>query len=298
MTAKPKLSIVIPFRNEGMEPYKTLESIRDTSKDVEVIFIEDGPMSYSFGKDVKNYATGYQHGTPYARDYGVTKARSDNILMIDAHMRFETDQWADKIVDKLRSEPTTIFCTRMKGLNPDGTESGRFYQGATVEMFATGKNGPEIIAEKWITNFTPGEFAEVPIIMGGNYCFNKEWYNKIKGFQGLKMFGNIQSYISFKSWMFGGSVKCLNSVQISHKFKVGSQHTIPLFYHYYNKLYTMMVLFPPDLKSRCINYLDNENEHWAKAWALINSNIESIRRDMIYYKGLDIKKVLSKFRIC
>jgi len=295
MTAKPKLSIVIPFRNEGMEPYKTLKSILDTSKDVEIVFIEDGPFSYSFGKDIKNYATGYQHGTCYARDYGVSKVHSDNILMIDAHMRFEQDHWADKIVERLEAEPETIFCTRIKGLNPDGTESGKYYQGATVKMFTKGKYGKEIIAEKWLRDLSTQEFLEVPIIMGGAYCFKKAWYDKVKGFQGLRMFGNIQSYLSFKSWIFGGKVKCLNSIQIAHKFKQGSQHDIPLFYSYYNRLYTALVLFDKELIEKCIDYLDG-NKYWEKAWALINKNIDHIRKDKKYYSG-NIKEIFDKFEI-
>ena len=294
MTAKPKLSIVIPFRNEGMEPYKTLESILNTSKDVEIIFIEDGPFSYSFGK-VMNYATGYQHGTCYARDYGVTKVHSDNILMIDAHMRFDHDHWADKIVEKLESEPKTIFCTQIKGF-----ESEKRYQGATVEIFSTGKSGNEIIAERWLKELSDQEFPEVPIIMGATYAFNKQWYNKIRGFQGLKMFGQIQSYISFKSWMFGGKVKCLNTVEIAHKFKQGSQHNIPLFYVYYNKLYTMLVLFPKELRDKCIDYLDNDNKQWQQAWGLVNKNINQIRKDRDYYKNnsiVDIRNMFEKFDI-
>jgi len=299
MTAKPKLSIVIPFRNEEMEPYKTLESILDTSKDVEIIFIEDGPFSYSFGKNVRNYATGYQHGTCYARDYGVSKVHSDNILMIDAHMRFERDHWADKIIERLEAEPKTIFCTRIKGLTPDGTESGKYYQGATVEMFAKGKYGKEIIAEKWLRDLSTQEFAEVPIIMGGAYAFKKQWYDKIKGFQGLRLFGNIQSYLSFKSWMFGGKVKCLNSVEISHKFKIGSQHDIPLFYSYYNRLVTMFTLFPLELGKKCIDYLE-KNKHWEQAWGLINKNIKEARDLRYYYSEntiIDIRNMFDKFGI-
>lgn len=298
MTARPKLSIVIPFRNEGEEPYRTLESIRDTSRDVEVIFIEDGPLTYSFGKDARNYATGYQRGTCYARDYGMTKVSSDNVLMIDAHMRFDKDHWADKIVDKLRSEPQTIFCTRMKGLNWDGTASGKYYQGATVQMFAEGKNGREIIAEKWLRDLSTQEFPEVPIVMGGNYAFNKQWYDKIKGFNGLSMFGNIQSYISFKSWMFGGKVKCLNTVQIAHKFKEGSQHNIPLFYSLYNRLYTMLTLFDKELREKCIDYLDNDNIFWQQAWALVNKNVKTILKDREYYDNrIDIRNTFRKFDI-
>ena len=294
MTAKPKLSIVIPFRNEGMEPYKTLESILNTSKDVEIIFIEDGPFSYSFGK-VMNYATGYQHGTCYARDYGVTKVHSDNILMIDAHMRFDHDHWADKIVEKLESEPKTIFCTQIRGF-----ESEKRYQGATVEMFSAGKSGKEIIAEKWLKELSDQEFPEVPIIMGGAYAFNKQWYNKIRGFNLQKLFGNIQSYISFKSWIFGGSVKCLNSVLIAHKFKQGSQHNIPLFYMYYNKLVIMFTLFPLELQKKCIEYLDNDNKNWQQAWSLLHKNINGLRRIKKYYEKesvVDIRNMFEKFDI-
>ena len=292
MIAKPKLSIVIPFRGEGLEPYKTLESIRSTSKNVEVIMIEDGPGSYQF--DTPHYATGYQRGTCYCRDFGVSKANSDNILMLDAHMRFRHDHWADKIIEKLEQEPKTIFCTRVKGFG----ESNKYYQGATIQMYTEGKMGKEIIAEKWLRDLSTQEFPEVPIIMGAAYCFKKEWYNKLKGFQGLKMFGNIQSYLSFKSWMFGGSVKCLNSIEISHLFKIGSQHNIPLFYHCYNKLYTMLVLFDEDLRMKCIRYLDNDNKFWQQAWGLVNKNIHQIRKDREYYSNLiNIKEVFKKFDI-
>ena len=294
MTAKPKLSIVIPFRNEGDEPYKTLESIKDTSKDVEVIFVEDGPLSYSFGK-VPNYATGYQHGTCYARDYGVTKVRSDNILMLDAHMRFKNDDWSDKIVEKLEAEPKTIFCTQIKGF-----ESEKRYQGATVQMFAENKKGNEIIAEKWLKELSGQEFPEVPIIMGATYAFNKQWYNKIRGFNLQKLFGNIQSYISFKSWIFGGSVKCLNSVLIAHKFKQGSQHNIPLFYMYYNKLVIMFTLFPLELQKKCIEYLDNDNKNWQQAWSLLHKNINGLRKIKKYYEKesvVDIRNMFNKFDI-
>ena len=56
-----------------------------------------------------------------------------------------------------------------------------------------------------------------PCILGANYFCRKDYWNKLMGYQGLRLYGREETFISLKSLMAGGSVKCYPKICTGHK---------------------------------------------------------------------------------
>ena len=95
------LSIVMAFRNEGSEPEMTVKSILETctKSGIEILVINDASdeeRDFSPYPQVRYFCNKKRSGITACRDFGVDKARSENILSIDAHMRFRKDDWLER----------------------------------------------------------------------------------------------------------------------------------------------------------------------------------------------------------
>ena len=47
-------------------------------------------------------------GVTVCRDFGVDEARSENVLIIDAHMRFRRDNWVEKGIEAIEKNPNPV----------------------------------------------------------------------------------------------------------------------------------------------------------------------------------------------
>ncbi|MCI0471208.1 MAG: glycosyltransferase, partial [Candidatus Aminicenantes bacterium] len=110
------LSIVMCYRNEGSEPLTTIASILETCENsrIEILAIDDAgdeTPEISRYPQVRYFRSKQRTGVPACRDAGVAAARSENILSIDAHMRFRNDNWLEKGLAAIEENPQSIFCT-------------------------------------------------------------------------------------------------------------------------------------------------------------------------------------------
>ena len=114
----PFFSIVIPVFNKENYVKATLESVIEQSfKDFEIIIVNDGSTDHSEksisqinDKRIQLY-TIKNHGVSYARNYGISKAKSDLIVFLDAD-----DLWKPFHLEDLKLLYQTypncgIYCT-------------------------------------------------------------------------------------------------------------------------------------------------------------------------------------------
>lgn len=111
-----ELTIIIPFRNEGIEVYNTVKSIKETSDlDFDIILINDGSddgfdyksISKMFQTEYIEHLTGI--GVAASRNEGVLHCKTEYFLLLDAHMRAYTANWTSLIIQELRKDKKSHF---------------------------------------------------------------------------------------------------------------------------------------------------------------------------------------------
>ncbi len=247
----PKLTAVICFANEGDEVGHTVRGIRETCQEaVDVLLINDASDD---GRDYEAVADQYgcryleneaRIGPAHSRHKGLTWAKTENVIFLDAHMRFYEAGWHDVVNQAIEQDPDALYCTRSKPLKPGGAPSGApMGMGASIEMEA-----PKF--EDWLKaewNVRPrGEGATiyVPCVLGGCYAVRRDFMLNYDGYRGLHRYGGEEPLISIKAWLSGGSCQVINDVVIGHIYRGGKpapwKDTIRYFH--FNKLATARIV--------------------------------------------------------
>ncbi|MBE3086029.1 MAG: glycosyltransferase [Bacteroidetes bacterium] len=267
-----ELSIIIPYHNEGVEFISaTLVSIRETIdiEDYEIIIVDDGStekieLSFPRTKIVSHVTN---KGVGAAFDTGVRSAKSNNLFLMGSDIRFQKNKWASQMLEEIKQHPKAFTCTSCVNINSENMDIEERKKvgvptGATILMFHDKKSNPRatdtfrgIIEAKWLP-FIPNrdiDSYEIPCILGAAYGVSKEWYNYVDGWEGHRLWGTLEPYISLKSWFFGGSCRCASRIHTAHIFKKTGTHGTPQDILMYNKMFTATVLFED--YNKLINFL-------------------------------------------
>lgn len=302
------LSIVMAFRNEGSEPEMTVRSILETctctKPGIEILVINDASdedKDFSPYPQVRYICNKERLGITTCRDIGVDRARSENILCIDAHMRFKKDNWLEKGIDAVEKNPESIFCTKSVDIGSGNFDLKQtvlpnnhglpYYTGCGLKLFLSPRDNPgkpanyrNIIESKWEEEKS-GKMYQIPCLMGANYFFKKAWYQKLHGFRRLKTWGNSEPFLSLKSWLAGGDVKIINDIEIGHLYRRKNPNPVPPAHIIYNKAVTAKILFSPALADKLINFL-GKAPTVMKARELLKANAEEIEAERKYFKSI------------
>lgn len=294
MRNNSELTIIIPFKNEGDELFRTLKSIRDTAGETVAIvvvndFSDDG---YDYGTAVKPYNVRcielYKSiGPARARDLGVRACETEYFVLMDAHMRLYQKNWPEKILRNLKQNPNSIICSATNDIsNPDTDET---YSGGAYGAFVYFEPGFEYTI-KWLDSEPSSlpefeEVREVICVLGAFYASTKTHWKNINGLAGLDGFGFEEPWISLKTWLAGG--KCLNlkGFTTGHLYR-----RIPPAKIAYEKYYANQILLnffftkDEDLRKKYDNNLKRQigSEMYQKARQEFNSRrpeIENFRTD-------------------
>lgn len=256
------LTVIIPFLNEGEEVACTVRSIREHSGgEVEILLINDASEDgYAYEEVARRYAAGYirneeRIGVAASRDKGVTRSRTPYVLFLDAHMRFYSDDWADRIVQELKADSRALLCCQTLGLH---VLDGEIVQnrkrppsfGAYVHLY----DPLRYFECSWL--FEEGEKTDgsdtllIPCVLGATYACAKAYWLHLKGLQGLMFYGNDESYISIKVWLEGGRCKLLKEVTVGHIYRDAPPYVIENAPRLYNRLLLAELLLPDAAKAR------------------------------------------------
>lgn len=247
----PQLTAVICFANEGDEVEATVRGIRDTCGDkVDILLIDDASTD---GRDYESVADAFtcrylkndeQIGPAHSRQKGIRWAKTENVILLDAHMRFYANDWHQQVNDAIAEEPTALYCTRSKPLKVGGEPSGA-PTGLGASVTGLEETFSDSLKSKW--NIRPlGDVgtAYIPCVLGGNYAMRRDYIEKIGGYRGLHRYGCEEPLISIKSWLAGGSCKLINDIEIGHIYRDsrGAPWTDSNRYQHFNKLTTARIL--------------------------------------------------------
>lgn len=192
-----ELTIIITFLNEGDELEKTVSGIRKTVADsVEIIVINDCSFDgYDYGESLEKYNVHYfvnRHrlGVAASRDFGVSKCKTPYFLLLDAHMRFYDQTWANCIVKALQEDDRQLLCCQGRFLYKD-TETGEVEENEE-RSFVFGAYSPFGKDSVWpdIT-WNYKEFSlnqrtqDIPSVLGAAYATSKTYWTRLRGLEGL-----------------------------------------------------------------------------------------------------------------
>lgn len=299
------LTIIIPFLNERDEVEKTVRSVRKhVGGLVDIIVINDQSNDgYNYRKKLKKYNVIYiynvkRKGVAASRDLGIRLCKTPYFLLLDAHMRFYNSNWLEIIINLLKRNDRRILCCQTRFL---GKRNNRVYRlnkcpwtyGAKLH-FSHSNYIPEI---KWnyVESCPDSSLEVVPAILGAGYAASKRYWLKLGGLEGLKYYGNDETFLSLKVGCEGGKCVLLKDVIIGHVYRDKSPYKRYNEEEVYNYLFMAYVLFPQSLlcQSHAIS-LKKDRNLYLKAFLLFKERkkeIETIKRRI--HRNMNISYVKS-----
>ena len=263
-----KLTVIIPFLNEGEEVQNTVESIMTHGGDqTEIILINDASTDgYHYKGVAEDYGACYieharRQGVAASRDEGVERCTTPYFLVLDGHMRFYDVLWVARIVGELDDNDRQLLCCQTKVLKKG--EQGIYEedrksipQGAKIVFY----NDKKVMKPEWqLTERYPVEkTVDIACVLGAAYAASKRYWQYLKGLAGLLYYGGDEAYISMKVWLEGGKCRLMNDVVAGHIYRKAFPYPVEQCNTLYNKLWIAELLLPTDLKNQVFGKLQKQ----------------------------------------
>lgn len=303
------LTVIIPVLNDLKQLFETINSVRTTNsgcKQPKILVIDDcsedglnGSM-FSGLEGVEYIRNQYRLGVGRSRDVGVANCKTDYFIIIDAHMRFKTFDWASKVESLVRRNGRTFInltCLTLSDSMTDLSKANKCY-GATLKLRDVKPNGLEdFLVPKWAPKVSD-DLYELPIMMGAAYASSKIWYDEIQGFEGALGWGSSELILSLKTWMLGGRVLQEPNIEVGHIFRDTPTYKSEMWTERYNKLLLMSILLPNNFNKFVFDNLAISNANKEAIKALKGNTSISLKRQFFQRKiKLEFKDYCRKFNI-
>ncbi len=279
-----KLTIIMPFLNEGEEVGRTLQSIYNhAGKSVEIIVINDcSDDNFDYAAAIRPYRATYivnkkRKGVAACRDIGVSLCKTPYFLLLDAHMRFYDGLWPKRISDLLEKDERVLLCCQTRLLQKDkegntieNKEGSRAY-GAYIP-FRDNSFWPDI---EWnYHELRQGQKTEpIACVLGAGYAASKQYWLYLKGLEGLRKYGSDEAFISLKVWREGGKCLLIKDIVIGHIYR-----SISPYKHYKEEEVTNNLL---------ISYLTFSQSWYCLSMAIAYKKDKSLYEKSIQYLSLN-----------
>lgn len=264
-----KLTVIIPFLNEGEEVRNTVESLfLHGGREAEIILINDASTDgYDYKSMAQELGVCYvehteRRGVAASRDEGVGCCTTPYFLLLDGHMRFYDGLWIERIVEELEENDRQLLCCQTKVLRTG--EQGIYEvkrknvaQGAKITFCGDKK----VMEAMWqLTEEQPKvKTQDIACVLGAGYAASKRYWQHLKGLTGLRYYGSDEVYISMKVWLEGGRCRLLNDVVIGHVYRKEFPYPVERCDMFYNKLFIAELLLPTELKSQVFGKLQAQD---------------------------------------
>jgi glycosyltransferase involved in cell wall biosynthesis len=289
-----KLTVIIPFLNEGENLNITLNNIRYTAKNnVNIIVINDcSNDNYDYSYIIKKYNVKYiknkkRKGVAYCRDLGVNMISTPYFILLDSHMKFYENDWWIIAIKALELNERAIYCAACLVLDEDWTTTGIIHYGAYVNYY--GDTADSILEPYWIDiiDKTNIDISTIPCVLGASYIMSKRYWEYLKGLALLRYYGSDEVYISSKVWMEGGKCFLLHNLKVGHVFRLTAPYQIINADSVYNKLLISEMIFPENY-NKYINaiFKYNYSQEYHLSRSLIDRNYNKIIQIRKYYESI------------
>lgn len=298
-----KLTVIIPFLNEGEEVKNTVDSMLQHSKNnVDILLINDASEDdYDYAQiantpDITYIENEKRLGVARSRDLGVERCNTPYFLLLDAHMRFYDSEWVDAIVSALEKNDRILLSCRTKvlwkenGIVTESTAAPATY-GAHINFHQEGDG----LSTEWSmkclkSEDETAEIINIPCILGAAYAASKRYWQYLKGLSGLLYYGSDEPYISMKVWLEGGECKLLKNIVVGHIYRKEFPYQVENKFTLYNKLLIAAVLLPPDLKNNVFSKLKQTYvDVFEEAYGLLLKKKNNVTELKSYYQQIRTK---------
>ncbi len=260
-----KLTLVIPFLNEGEEVANTVRSAREHVGDgVDIIVINDcSTDGYNYPEDLEGLNVLYVEnrisiGAAASKDKGARLSTTPYFILLDAHMRFYDRHWLDRYIEELDKDDNRILCCQTRWL---GKRNGVVEEGNKADTRGAFLRFDDVILMPGIhwDNYEHNGYLsadKIPAVLGATYGASKRFWNRIKGLQGLIHYGCEEAYMSIKAYLSGGCCSFVPDVSIGHIYREAAPYQMYYEDTVYNNFWIMQTLFPTSLRcyatSKCL----------------------------------------------
>ncbi len=308
-TVEKKLSVLIPFLNEGEEVVTTVKEVRRTvGEKVNIIVVNDHSTDgFDYSAQLRPYGVTYilneeNLGSAPSRDICVGHCETPYFLFLDAHMRFYSNDWVEKIVALLEEDDRRIFCTQTKALkkNDDGSLKEIENQipafGAYMPLFK-GAFFPDI---QWRTvEMHPNrKIEDVAFVLGASYAGSVRYWKYLHGMKGLMKYGCEEQYISIKVWLEGGRVQVVKDIIVGHIYREASPYVHRPATFVFNHLWISEMFFSQSLRCKCIAAaLSRDKKACDEAFEFLRAKKYELEKERKYYTRIftnDISNVIKQ----
>jgi glycosyltransferase involved in cell wall biosynthesis len=289
-----RLTVIIPFLNEGTEIERTVASIRETAGDeVDILLVNDNSQDKTdYDAVAEKYNARYtcnseRQGVARSRDIGIEMCETPYFVLFDGHMRFYHNNWWKAATEALADNDHAIYCLRCFPLNEQFELMENQSMGAYINMFDT--VGDDILNVGWsYYDDNPGEPAmKIPCLLGACYAASKRYWNYIRGLTGLRTYGCDEAYLSLKTWLEGGACLLLKEIKVGHIFREKAPYAMSTPDLIYNKLFMAETMFPVNYKTIVFRELHKSNpDECAEAMNLLVANKKQVAEMKLYYKQI------------
>lgn len=297
LTSNKKLTIIIPFLNEGEEVECTLNSIRKTAGDkVEILIINDASTDRINYQSVahKYHATYLKNrtriGVAAARDKGISLIATPYFLLLDAHMRFYQHDWAEQIIEELDKNDRVLLCCNTKVLSKDN--AGRIKNNNKTAAFGATINldgNKYMLNAEWSCQEKDqnAPIEDIACVLGAGYAASKRYWQYLRGLDGLIHYGSDEAYISLKVWLEGGQCRLLKNIRIGHIYRTQAPYQIENRDSVFNKLWIAETLLPFSYRLRTFGALYQEYpQHFEEAYRLLRKKKKKTEELKQYYRQI------------
>lgn len=293
-----KLTIIIPFLNEGIEVVRTVESVYHYAKNqVDILIINDASnYLYDYEEMLKPYPVTYirnekRLGVAACRDLGVSLIQTPYFLFLDAHMRFYKEGWAKQITDYLEQDDRRLLCCQTYALAKDENDEiapipnrGVSY-GAYVSF-----HDNDLLSPKWIFKEDPDpekEIIDIPCVFGAAYAASKRYWTYLRGLEGLICYGFDETYMSLKVWLEGGRCQLIKDIITGHIYRTRSPYRVCHDELMYNRLWIAALLLPEEWKEKVFAVCRHQSEPlYEKMIKLLHENAALLEELKDYYNKI------------
>lgn len=287
---KPKVSIIIPCKNEGENINNTMQSIKTHSGSIpyEIIIVDDGSddgccdfLSSSDDACIRLLTTEGVHANR-ARNKGALISRGDILIFCDAHI-FVEPEWLEKIIDSLAKPGIDAVSPGLKPHDYSGPAWGGLTWDANMTM-------------RWM--YCGQSLTAVPVLPGGCLAVTKEAFAAVGGFdQGFRVYGFEDVEFTLKLWLFGFSAYINPAVTVRHIFREQRPYALSYADIHYNLLRMAFLHFNQTRLKNIIELVKNNNYFAEILSDVILSDIWAERKKYFAERQFDDDWFTQKFNI-
>ncbi len=258
-----RLTVIIPFLNEGEEIANTLQNLRETSNEhLPILLIDDASTdNYDYEQVANLYSAQYvRHkkriGVAASRDEGINIIGTEYFVLLDGHMRFNQWGWDKILLYHLLSEPKVVWCARTRAITKK--ENGQIFWDDGAKAFGAYMKlwkGSWNLGWNYIDPNPESEIVDIPCILGACYASNKRYWQYLGGLNGLFEYGLDEQMISTKVWLNGGSCKLIKKLEVGHIYRTSFPYIVSSGTCVFNRLLLTELLLPELYKNKFKNQI-------------------------------------------